>query len=126
MKGANEYYDLFKTGQYGRLYFCTREHARGKTFNIFILPDGEQAKPNGDNAPLNSNAVEVYGVISGNPGWTEKYGWLHKGKWQDDFEALVEDKKNELEHKKNKARSAKNQRNDEETQHKAMLLSAYE
>lgn len=38
--------------------------------------------------PLNG-AVEVYGIISGNPGWTEEYGWLRKGPWVKDFELLV-------------------------------------
>lgn len=86
MKGARRYADLFKTGQYGRLYLVSGSHARGKTFRIYILPDGNNALPNGEhNPPLNTNAVEVYGVVSGNPGWTESYDWIHRGKWQNDF-----------------------------------------
>lgn len=89
MKGARGYAELFETGQYGRLYIVSSYHARGKTFRIFVLPEGEDAIPNGPNAPLNKDKVEVYGVVDGNPGWSETYGWKHFGKWQDDFQLLV-------------------------------------
>jgi len=93
MKGACEYAGLFKTGQYGRLCIVSGFHARGKTFRIFILPKGEDAIFNGpNNPPLNTDAIEVYGVISGQPGWSEEYGWLHLGKWADDFEVLLQEK----------------------------------
>ncbi len=98
MEGANEYARLFKTGQYGRLYIVSGGHARGRTFKIYVLPEGEVAKGNGEsNAPSNDNAVEVYGILGGHPGWTEYYGWIHKGKWCNDFYALVEEKKREKE-----------------------------
>jgi len=91
MQGAHEYATLFSTSQHGRLYLVSGSHGRGKTFRIFVLPEGEAAIPNGSiNAPLNRNAVEVYGIVGGQPGWTESYGWLHEGKWQDDFYDLVE------------------------------------
>lgn len=97
MKGAKKYANLFKTGQYEQLYITNSSHARGDTFRIQVLPENEKAKSNGSaNQCLNSNAVEVYGVISGNPGWTEEYGWLHKGKWQEDFEKLVRSKEMEI------------------------------
>lgn len=90
MQGAREYANLFKTGQYGRFYIVSDSHARGETFHIQILPEGEKAINNGHNNPcLNSNAVEVYGITGGQPGWTETYGWLHEGKWQDDFYSLI-------------------------------------
>ncbi len=92
MQGAREYAGLISTGQYGRLYISSHYHARGKTFRIFVLPKDTEAIPNGPNAPLNKDAVEVYGVISGNRGWSEVYGWLHKGRWQQDFEKLVAEK----------------------------------
>jgi len=93
MQGAREFSSLFSTGQHGRLYFVSGSHARGRTFHVFVLPVGADAKPNGKNAPLNKNAVEVYGIVSGQPGWTEKYGWLHHGPWQEDFKKIVEDRK---------------------------------
>jgi len=71
MKGAREYADLFETGQYGRCYFVSGEHGRGKTFRIYVLPIGEMAIPNGSmNPPLNDGDVCVYGMIGGQPGWT--------------------------------------------------------
>ncbi len=92
MTGAREFYDLFPTGQYNKLFIQTGEHARGKTLHIWVVPDGEEFEPRYER-PFNSNAIEVYGIISGLPGWTEIYGWLHKGKWVDDFENLVVSKK---------------------------------
>ena len=90
MTGANEYAPLFRTGQYGRLYIVSGAHARGATFHIFVLPDGETGIDNGpNNAPQNADAVEVYGITGGNPGWTETYGWLHRGPWEADFAELV-------------------------------------
>ncbi len=92
MIGAREYATKFKTGQYGRLYIVSGSHARGRTFHIYILPEGEKAIPNGpNNPPLNKDAVEVYGIIGGQSGWSEIYGWLHKGKWQEDFKILLEE-----------------------------------
>jgi len=98
VKGAKEYCDLFKKNtQIGRLYLVPGSHARGRTFRIYILPDGEAATPNGNgNGPLNNGAAGVYGVVSGQIGWTESYGWLHKGKWQEDFYAAVKNKEKEI------------------------------
>jgi len=96
MTGARKYANLFKTGQYGKLYLVSGTHARGRTFRIYALPENEDARPNGThNPPLNKSAVEVYGVIGGKPGWTESYGWLHEGKWQDDFFLLVKEKESD-------------------------------
>ena len=97
MKGAQRYASLFETGQHEKLYLVSGKHARGSTFQVFILQERETAIPNGpNNPPLNKDAVEVYGVISGQPGWTESYGWLHDGKWQADFAKLVSDREEEI------------------------------
>jgi DNA-binding XRE family transcriptional regulator len=96
MKGTEKAH-LFKTGQYGRLYITSGSHARGRTLRIQVLPEGEKALPNGSgNECLNKNAVTVYDAISGQRGWTEVYGWLHEGKWQDDFRKLVVDAEKEI------------------------------
>ncbi len=94
MKGAREYANLFsKAVQIGRLYILPHYHARGKTFRIYVLPEGESVVENaGINPPLNAESVEVYGIVGGNPGWTESYGWIHRGKWQDDFNRIVAEK----------------------------------
>jgi len=126
MNGARQYADLFTTGQYGKLYIVSGSHARGKTLHVQVLPEGEEAKPNGrNNLCSNDGAIEVYGLVSGNPGWTEVYGWLHEGPWQDDFYALVEDlrtKRTKL--RADTARLMKETRKREEKR-KADLLSAY-
>lgn len=90
MKGAREYYDLIKTGQYGKLYIQMGSHARGKTMRIFIIPEGLKVVGSIYNC---KNAVEVYGIVSGNPGWTEQYGWLHRGGWVADFDKIVAEAK---------------------------------
>jgi hypothetical protein len=90
MQGAREFAELFETGQHGRLYLVSGGHARGRTFHIYVLPEGQEAMPNGtNNPPLNNDVVEVYGIVSGNPGWTESYGWIYHGKWELDFALLV-------------------------------------
>ena len=126
MKGAREYARLFETGQYGRLYIVSGYHARGKTFHIFVLPDGEKAIPNGPNSPpLNDDAVEVYGIIDGNPGWTESYGWLHQGRWQDDFQAMVKDAANNLRLKALEGEETRRIKEEQERLRKLELLKSY-
>ena len=126
MQGAKEYANLFETGQYGRIYLVSGSHARGKTFRIFVLPEGCEAKPNGQhNAPLNGDAVEVYGVTCGNPGWTEAYGWLHKGKWQDDFAKLVEIRNAELSDQDARSQKSKEDAEAAKKRRDADLLAAY-
>jgi len=126
MKGAKKYAQLFKTGQYGRFYITSSLHGRGKTFKIQILPEGEEAKPNGSaNQCLNSNAVEVYGVVCGNPGWTEEYGWKYEGKWQEDFENLVRSKEMEIEAKNKMNQSRTEEKEQSEYNRVKSLLSAY-
>lgn len=90
MEGTERYCKAVKTGQYGRFYVVNGSHARGETFHVYLLPIGEEVQSNGpNNAPLNSGTVELFGVIDGNPGWDERYGWLHEGKWIEDFEKIV-------------------------------------
>ncbi len=88
MKGADEYYNLFNgdSQQIGRLFLRFHTHARGKCFEMYLLPEGEK----NDSA---TSRVEIYGMTGGQRGWTESYGWLHKGKWQEDFYKIVEEKK---------------------------------
>jgi len=126
MKGAREYCKIFeKAEQIGRLYITPNNHARGYTFGIYVLPENEEVKENFGNAPLNKNAVEVYGVINGNLGWSESYGWLHKGKWQSDFTELYIERKKELtlKNEKIKLESIKKQKIEEEK--KKELLNFY-
>lgn len=125
MKGANEFAGMFKTGQYGRLYLVSGSHARGETFHIFVLPEGEAAIPNCGNAPLNKDAVEVYGIAGGQPGWTEWYGWLHVGRWIGDFEQLCATRKREIEEENEHRRISAIERENAANLRKSELLASY-
>lgn len=126
MQGATEYARLFRTGQYGKLYLVSSSHARGSTFRIQILPEGKKAEPNGDNnLCLNDDAVVVYGIVGGHPGWTERYGWLETGRWMDDFEKLVKETKNLLAEKSQKSLEDRTKTEDEKQKIKEALLSGY-
>ncbi|HAR39066.1 MAG TPA: hypothetical protein DCS09_11120 [Porphyromonadaceae bacterium] len=126
MKGAREYARLFSTGQHGRLYLVSSSHARGATFRVFVLPLGEKAIKNGDcNAPLNHAAVEVFGVVSGQEGWSEEYGWLHSGPWQEDFHAIVDKRRDEINLAKIKETAKKQKDNLANIQRIKELLSTY-
>ena len=120
MNGAREFASLFKTGIYGKLYLESGSHARGKTFRIFVLPDNFNPDDN-----IYNNSVVVYGIIGGQSGWTEYYGWIHKGPWQDDFKKLISDRKEEIESKKSIAE--KKSRNAEDVKKKRVksILEQY-
>lgn len=87
MRGAREYAELFGAEQHGKLYLLPGSHARGRTFHIYVLPSADPitGPPYGV-----KDAVVVYGIVSGQPGWTESYGWLHRGQWERDFAELVD------------------------------------
>lgn len=129
MDGAREYAKLFdyQSQQHGRLYLAIGKHARGYTLRIYVLPEGVVAKENGHNgnAPLNKDAIEVYGVTGGQPGWTETYGWLHEGRWQDDFEKLVEARRTKVAAEKMRQEEAAQSANDERAAHVQALLASY-
>lgn len=125
MKGTEKAH-LFKTGQYGKLYITSGSHARGRTLRIQVLPDGELAIQNGSqNTCLNKNAVMVYDVVSGQRGWTEAYGWLHKGKWQEDFEKLVDELENKNNILEKKSIESKSNSEKQEKQRINNLLEKY-
>ncbi len=122
MQGAREYATMFSSGQHGRLYLTSGQHARGKEFHIWVLPSDEKVA----GMPwIVSGAVEVYGITGGQPGWTETYGWLHRGKWEQDFAALVEARRAEID--AGVARRAQEKADAEaaERQRKASLLATY-
>jgi hypothetical protein len=123
MEGVDEYARLFKTQQRGRLYLLSGSHARGKTFNIYVLPKGEVI--NNNSTPLNKDAVEVYGIIGGQPGWSETYGWLHNGPWQDDFIEMVELERIILENARVAEGEEEALRSNEEELRKINLLKDY-
>jgi hypothetical protein len=106
MNGAREYAEIFGVSQqHGKLFISVGSHARGKTFHVYISPD---------ESPYSfSDMAEVYGIISGQPGWTETYGWIHRGPWEEDFAKLLEATKKEWQ-----------KRNGEEEERKRLLAEA--
>jgi len=122
MKGAREYATMFSSGQHGRLYLVSGEHARGKTFHILVMP---AADPVAGSPWAVKDAVEVYGIIGGQPGWTETYGWLHRGKWEQDFYALVEARRAEIAAGIALREREKAEEEDAYIQRKSSLLAAY-
>jgi len=102
MQGADEYYNLIDKAdrykidglkrvpcggygygfQYGNVVFLISEHARGKTFRIWIYenPDIHDV--------VSQDHLEVYGVTGGQLGWTETYGWLESGSWVGRIESI--------------------------------------
>ena len=123
MKGADEYANIFNKEQHGRLVLHSSSHARGKTFQIWILPEG--VKGDVDAPWCTKDAVEVYGIVGGQPGWTEEYGWLYEGKWVQDFEKLVEQRKEQIQKKSEEIEKRKAEEAEVERQRIATLLLDY-
>ena len=126
MQGAREFIGLFRSGQYGRLYIAMGKHARGHTLRIWVLPEGATTNEKTDwNAPSIPDIVEVYGIVSGQPGWTESYGWIHNGPWADDFAALVAQRKDQLAWEAQRRKEIQARRESESAARDAVLLSSY-
>lgn len=71
---------LFQSQQYGPLYIVSGHHARGRTFYAYLLEPGQVLAPSTRQGPNNKHPdlrenQEVFGVVRGQPGWTEEYGW---------------------------------------------------
>ncbi|MES0444913.1 MAG: hypothetical protein ABUJ92_00070 [Desulfobacterales bacterium] len=125
MKGADEYYDLFKgvSQQIGRLYFQVTSHARGRCFEIILLPEGVVGS--GDYVQRR-DTVELYGMVSGQRGWTEAYGWRHTGKWVADVEKIMETKRLERKEAMENFTKGRTERKKAKLEKTNALLSDYE
>ena len=125
MQGAREFATLFADNKKrGRLCPIAGSHARGKTFHLYIVPEGFVV-PTGMHPAGVPGAVEVYGITGGQPGWTETYGWLHRGKWEHDFAALVESRRAEIAANNARRAAEDERRKDAERQKIADLLANY-
>lgn len=102
MKGADKFYNIISKATYkklgdlrklnrddawylgkevyinGNVLYALSDHARGKCFRICLVKDNTLVDKE---LVSKDNCLEVYGVIGGNLGWTEEYGWLKKGTW---------------------------------------------
>lgn len=118
---------MFSTGQYGRFYVVSNWDS-DPAFRIQILPEGEVAKPNGKpNLCLNSDAVLVYGHV---PDPSKKSGkscgWIHQGKWVDDFLALANSIFEEKREKEERLAREKEERETAKMKRELELLSQYQ
>lgn len=127
MEGARELAVVFtKPEQIGKLYLLPGSHARGKTFSVYVLPEDEDADIQYEsNPPINKNIVEVFGVIGGQCGWTEYYGWIHRGKWENDLNAVFDTRKKEIEENNKKASDEKQKRVESDRLTTKELISKY-
>jgi hypothetical protein len=120
MNGAREFGGLGIDGVHGRLYISTGSHARGRTLHIYVLPVDVEYYDN--KKPKIDNAVEVYGILGGQPGWTERYGWKHQGKWVNDFNEIVSKAKALKESiKQDRENTLKTKELDEKTRNQVLL-----
>ena len=129
MEGAREYNDVFKRvgEQIERLWIASGSHARGRTLNIYVIPKGEvvtEYHPS-NGYPYHDNLVEVYGIINGELGWTEQYGWLMDGKWQEDFKNIIKQRRKENALELKMLTAKKNDKLEQEQEKIKNLLSDY-
>lgn len=128
MKGAREYEGLFgyKGEQVGQLLIWSGKHARGHTLDVWVMPEGESIERFSSGSPnIKGDYVKVYGAVSGQPGWTETYGWLHKGPWVDDFNAIVAERRALQEQQKAEREDAKAQKEVEAHDQMMSVLNSY-
>ena len=85
-KYAYDYALLFKKGEhrYGRLLLVANHDEEGKIFSIYVMAKRTNK--------FRIDRVKVYGLISGTVIYGEKYGWIYKGRWQEDFEKIIKQK----------------------------------
>lgn len=74
---------LFQSQQYGPLYIVSGRHARGRTLYAYLLEPGQELPHSTRQGPNNKHPgiaeqQKVFGVVRGQPGWTEEYGWIQE------------------------------------------------
>jgi 6-phosphofructokinase len=72
------------------------------------------------------HGLEVYGIIGGQPGWTEYYGWLVKGNWNkyiEEYFVSLRKLIDEAKEKKQKTMIKKNKKLSKENQEKIDKLN---
>ena len=123
-----EYCMVFPNGirQYEKLVIVNGSHAHGKVFRVFVLPGGKLVEPSGGlNAPLNADAVEVYGVTGQDSQRYNQFGWIHEGPWMANLNTIYI----RLRQEQYNARIAKAAKNDIDIADRAakiaLLLSSY-
>lgn len=116
-------------GQFNRLYITSKYQEKFliqvEKFLIQVLPEGEKAKNNGSGNPcLNTNAVTVFEWEQGQAS-PFKNSWLFEGKWQEDFNNLVEDLINTAKVREQEQAARERTKAEAEKQAQLNLLATY-
>lgn len=119
-------YKIIPTGQYDRLYVLnnTTNTRKEPKFAVYVLPADEMVSVlSVYSAPLNGNAVLVYGqpdnIYSG-------LAWLHTGKWCEDLDKVAVQIIKEAEQKKLAEEEVLEKRKREEAERIIALLGTYQ
>ena len=87
------------------------QHARGRTLDIYIIKDEDDLRKIG---LYGCDRLKVYGMISGQCGWDEKYGWIIEGNWCEYINDILEKSLLFYEQNEKKAEANESQRKIEE------------
>lgn len=108
---------LYDKSTHGYIYYGNHTvfnfdaHARGKTLDIYLVKNEDVLKENG---LYYCDSLKVYGMVSGQCGWTEKYGWIEEGSWCKYINGILEKSLFFYEQNKKKAEANEKQRKIEE------------
>lgn len=116
-----EYEALFPiTVQYGRLYVY-RGESKG-SLSLWIVPDQYDFCVPPWECP---DAVQVFGPVLGRNG-VLTYGWIHHGKWVQDFARIVENRRAEIRAEEDHKRAVRDEQEEFERRRILKLLATYE
>jgi len=139
MQGADKYYniidkaDRYKVGELKRIpcpgygygfqrdniVFIISEHARGKTFTIWIYENSDIKNA------VKQDHLEVYGVTGGQLGWTETYGWVEDGVWVSKIEGIFTYLEQAIYNKEHEAEIENNKYKDELNKRHSLKVQKY-
>lgn len=104
---------LYDKSVHGCIYYGNHtvfefdQHARGRTLNIYIIKNEDVLR---DNGLYYCDSLKVYGMVSGQCGWDEKYGWIVEGIWCKYINNILETSLFLYEQNKEKAEAEERQR----------------
>jgi len=110
---AIEYANLFGRGRVGKLFLDPCFTDCEPIFRVYVLADEKKGLVPG-------NFIEVYGELE-----RKRYGWRHRGRWEQDFYALVERRKAEVAAEADRANQKKLAAEEAERQRIAKILDSY-
>lgn len=103
--------------QVGNVVLLAGNHARGNTAYVFLVKDADN---------IRGNAMEVYGITGGQPGWTETYGWKHRGSWCQEVIHILKVMKHQIDARRAQIKSQQDAWADQKNQKIAQDLVEFE